>query len=166
MLLLGVAPWHWALSGALLGLVTLTLLWLTNRRLGISTGFEDLCSLVSRAPYFRRAEVAGSGGWRLWFFAGLVAGGALSAATAHGWQPTWELGLFDAAFGWSEIGKLGWMLLGGVLVGFGTRLAGGCTSGHGIFGMSNLEPASWLTTAAYMSAGILATNVLYRVVAS
>ncbi len=47
-------PMHWAVAGGGIALVTLTLLYLANRRLGISTGFEDLCSLVLPGPYFRR----------------------------------------------------------------------------------------------------------------
>jgi hypothetical protein len=45
-----LAPWHWALAGLAIGAITLLLLWLTNKRLGISTGFENLCSLVIPAP--------------------------------------------------------------------------------------------------------------------
>ena len=49
MLLLGVEPWHWAVSGAVLGLITLALLFFTNHRLGISTSFEDVCAIASKA---------------------------------------------------------------------------------------------------------------------
>jgi uncharacterized protein len=166
MLLIGVPAWHWAIGGAVLASVTLALLWLANRRLGISTSFEDVCAIASRAPYFAREEIRGSGGWRLWFIGGLVIGGALSSITAGGWEPTWAAGLLDEAFGWSPFAKLGWMTLGGLCIGFGTRLAGGCTSGHGLFGLSNLEPASWLSTAAYMTSGVLMTNFVYRVLAT
>jgi hypothetical protein len=62
MLLLHDLPvLHWAIGGALIGVITLALLYLTNQRLGISTGFENVCSLVSRAVYFRRAELSGRG---------------------------------------------------------------------------------------------------------
>ena len=56
------------------------------------------------------------------------------------------------------------MFAGGVLIGFGTRMAGGCTSGHGIFGISNLERASVESTLAFVAAGMLTTNVVYRIV--
>jgi hypothetical protein len=56
------------------------------------------------------------------------------------------------------------MFLGGVLIGFGTRLANGCTSGHGIFGISNLEWPSVVSTVAFMAAGIVTTNVVYHVI--
>ena len=116
-----------------------------------------------RAPYFQRDEITGSHFWRLPFLGGLVLGGALSAAASGGWQPFWSLGMFDLTFGWGPAGKLAWMFVGGLFIGFGTRLAGGCTSGHGIFGVSNLERASVESTLAFMAAGILTTNLVYRV---
>jgi hypothetical protein len=91
-------------------------------------------------------------------------GGLVSAASGGGWQPLWALGIFDEVIGWGPAGKLAWMFAGGLLVGFGTRLAGGCTSGHGIFGISNLELPSLVTTISFMAAGIVTTQLIYRVV--
>jgi len=153
---------HWAVAGLAIGAITLLLLFVGNQRLGISTGFENLCGLVLRTPYFGRGEVAGSNAWRLPFLGGLVLGGFLSAAASGGWAPFWDLGMFDRAFGWGPAGKLAWMFGGGLLIGFGTRLAGGCTSGHGIFGVSNLERASFEATLAFLAAGIVTSNLVYR----
>jgi hypothetical protein len=164
LILHDLSPLHWSLAGAAIGVITLLLLFTTNQRLGISTGFENLCSLVVRAPYFRRSEITGSHGWRLPFLGGLVLGGVLSAVMAGGWQPFWDLGMFDETFGIGPAGKLAWMFGGGLLIGFGTRLAGGCTSGHGIFGLSNLERGSLESTLAFMAAGIVTTNLIYRVI--
>jgi uncharacterized membrane protein YedE/YeeE len=155
---------HWAVAGVAIGAITLILLYATNRRLGISTGFESACALVSRQPYFRRSELVGRGRWRLPFLAGLVAGGALSALLGGGLSPQWELGRFDALVGTSPLMKSAWMFAGGLLIGFGTRLAGGCTSGHGIFGLSNFEKASWVSTVSFMAAGVLTTQLVYRVI--
>lgn len=155
---------HWALAGAGIAAVTLLLLYLANRRLGISTGFEDLCSLVLTQPYFRRHVVRDGRAWRLPFLAGLVAGGFLSAAFGGGWQPTWALGRFDEVIQLGNSAKLAWMFVGGLFIGFGTRLAGGCTSGHGIFGMSNLEVPSLVSTLSFMAGGIVTTQLIYRVV--
>jgi len=159
-------PYHWALAGVLIAVITLLLLWLGNQRLGISTGFENLCSLVLKTPYFQRSEISGSQGWRLTFLAGLVLGGFLSAATSGGWAPFWDLGIFDSVIGLGPAGKLAWMFAGGLLIGFGTRLAGGCTSGHGIFGIANLERASLEATLAFVAAGIVTSNLIYRLGAS
>ena len=163
LILHDLAPIHWAAAGAVIALVTLVLLYVGNQRLGISTGFEDVCSAVIDVPYFRRVGI-GTGEWRVPFIGGLVLGGVLSAVLGGGWSPTWARGMFDTAVGWGPAGKLAWMFGGGLLIGFGTRLAGGCTSGHGIFGMSNLEMPSIVSTLAFMASGIVTTNLLYRVV--
>jgi uncharacterized protein len=163
LILHGLPPMHWALAGVGIAGVTLGLLLLASRRLGVSTGFEDICSLVLPAPYFKRAAVTSGRVWRLPLLAGLVLGGFLSAALGGGWEPTWALGLFDSAIGWGPAGKLAWMFVGGLFIGFGTRLAGGCTSGHGIFGLANLEIPSLISTLSFMAAGILTTQVVYRV---
>jgi uncharacterized protein len=157
-------PMHWALAGAGIAGVTLALLLIANRRLGISTGFEDICSLALSQPYFTRRAVTTGRAWRLPMLAGLLCGGFLSAALAGGWTPTWELGMLDTALGLGPMGKLAWMFCGGLFIGFGTRMAGGCTSGHGIFGLSNLERPSLISTLSFMSGGIVATQLLYRVI--
>jgi uncharacterized membrane protein YedE/YeeE len=164
LILHGLPPIHWALAGAGIAAVTLTLLFVANRRLGISTSFEDLCSFALAAPYFQRPAVISGRPWRLPFAAGLVAGGFLSAVLGGGWSPTWALGMFDRVVALGPAGKLTWMFTGGLFIGFGTRLAGGCTSGHGVFGMSNFEWPSFLTTASFMAAGIVTTQLVYRVV--
>jgi uncharacterized protein len=164
LILNGLPPLHWAIGGAGVAAVTLTLLFVANRRLGISTSLEDFCSFVLPAPYFQRAAVVKGRTWRMPFAAGLVLGGFLSAVIGGGWSPTWALGMFDQVLGFGPAGKVVWMFVGGLFVGFGTRLAGGCTSGHGIFGMSNLERPSFVSTLAFMAGGILTTQFIYRVV--
>ena len=159
----GLQPLHWAIGGAIIGLITLALLFVANRRLGVSTGFEDVCSLVLAQPYFRRESLLANR-WHFPLFAGLALGGVLSAVLGGGWEPTWALGRFDAQIGWGPLGKVAWMFTGGLLIGFGTRLAGGCTSGHGIFGMSNFELPSLVSTLSFMAAGILTTQIVYRLV--
>ena len=154
---------HWAAAGAGIAAVTLLLLYLANRRLGISTGFEDVCSLVLPQPYFRRDNVRSGRAWRLPFLCGLLLGGLLSASSGGGWHPTWELGMFDERIAFGRAGKLAWMFVGGLFIGFGTRLGGGCTSGHGIFGMSNLELPSLVATLSFMAGGIVTTQLVYRV---
>ena len=164
LLLHGLPPIHWALGGFVIATVTLVLLFVSNRRLGVSTGLEDVCSLVLDKPYFRRGAVTTGRPWRFPFLGGLMLGGFLSAALGGGWSPTWALGMLDAAMGLGHTGKLAWMFVGGLFVGFGTRLANGCTSGHGIFGNSNFEWPSIVASCCFMSAGILTTQLLYHVI--
>lgn len=155
---------HWAVAGLGISFVTIALLAIANKRLGVSTGFEDFCSLVLDAPYFKRSAITSGRPWRLPLLGGLLIGGVLSAILGGGWSPTWDLGMFDTEIGWGNGGKVVWMFVGGLFIGFGTRLAGGCTSGHGIFGLSNLELPSLVTTVSFMGAGVVTTNLLYRVI--
>jgi uncharacterized membrane protein YedE/YeeE len=163
LILHNLVPIHWALAGLGVASVTLALLLLGSRRLGISTGLDDVCSFVLPAPYFQRAAVVSGRGWRLPLLAGLVLGGFLSAVLGGGWEPIWALGVFDRAIGFGPAGKLAWMFVGGLFIGFGTRLAGGCTSGHGIFGLANFELPSLLSTLSFMAAGMATTQIVYRV---
>lgn len=155
---------HWYVAGIGLAGITLALLLLGSRRLSVSSGFEDICSLVLASSYFRRAAVMSGRSWRLPLLAGLILGGFLSAFLGGGWEPTWALGLFDRAIGLGPAGKLAWMLVGGLFIGFGTRLAGGCTAGHGIFGMANFEKPSIISTITFVLAGIVTSQIVYRVI--
>jgi len=155
---------HWYVAGIGIAGITLALLLLASRRLSVSSGFEDICSLVIESSYFRRAAIMSGRSWRLPLLAGLVLGGFLSAVLSGGWQPTWALGLFDRAIGLGPAGKLAWMFVGGLLIGFGTRLAGGCTAGHGIFGTANFEKPSIISTVTFVLTGIVTSQIVYRVI--
>jgi uncharacterized membrane protein YedE/YeeE len=164
LLLHGLMPIHWVLAGAGIAAVTLCLLFFGGRRLGVSGGLDDICSLVISQPYFQRRAVLTARPWRFPFLIGLVLGGVLSAVLGGGWTPTWGAGMFDRVIGLGHAGKLVWMFAGGIFIGFGTRLANGCTSGHGIFGLSNFEWPSLLSTASFMAGGLVTTQLIYRVI--
>ncbi len=114
------------LGGLLIGLGTLLLMALTGRTAGISGIF------ASALDPFHNGRA-----WRAAFIAGLVAAPLAIAATGSAVAPP------DMP-GWAAV------IAGGVLVGFGTRLSGGCTSGHGICGMARLSPRSLVATATFM----------------
>ena len=158
------SPIHWALAGAGISAVTLVLLFVANRRLGLSTGLEDLCSLVLEEPVLPPRRDPVGAGVADSVSRGADLGGFLSAVLSGGWTPTWSLGMFDSVIGLGHAGKLAWMFVGGLFIGFGTRLANGCTSGHGIFGLSNFELPSLVATLSFMAGGIATTQLIYRVV--
>jgi uncharacterized protein len=164
LILHDLQPMHWYIAGIGIAGITLALLLLASRRLSVSSGFEHLCSLVIQLPYFRRAAIVSGRPWRLPLLAGLVLGGFLSAVLSGGWETTWALGVFDRAIGFGPAGKLAWMFGGGLLIGFGTRLAGGCTAGHGIFGVANFEKPSIISTVTFVFAGIATSQVVYRLI--
>lgn len=110
----------------------------------------------SVAPPPRRKYAISAAGHAL-FLLGLVLGGLI---TGGGVLPEWSLG--DGVWGarLSE-GQLPWVLgLGGVLVGFGTRMCGGCTVGHGLCGLPRLERGSLLSTLAFFGGGVVTTFLI------
>lgn len=102
-----------------------------------------------------------------------IAGGLLSPqAGGRSWRVLFLIGLIVGATGLHHLGfgprpeiDSGWPLLivGGVLVGFGTRLGGGCTSGHGVCGLARFSPRSMVATATFMAAGIVTVFLLRHV---
>ena len=90
------------------------------------------------------------------------------------WRALFVLGLILAGFAWHAFAGpapvregfgLGWAALAGLLVGFGTRLGGGCTSGHGVCGIGRLSTRSFAAVAIFMASGMAATFVMRHVLA-
>lgn len=131
----------WILSvtgGILIGLSAVLLMASLGRIAGIS-GIAS--GLLSDAR-------AGDRGWRVAFILGLVAA-PLLLMLLHG-----SSGVGVPQVGWP------WMAVAGLLVGFGTRLGSGCTSGHGVCGIARLSPRSWLATSVFMLFGIATVFVI------
>jgi uncharacterized membrane protein YedE/YeeE len=124
------------LGGALIGLAASLLLFFTGRVAGIS---GIVGGLLRPEP--------GEGAWRATFIAGLLVGGAalLAFSPASIGVPTRPFGALAAS---------------GLLVGFGARLGRGCTSGHGVCGISRLSPRSLIATATFMATGVAAASAM------
>ena len=157
-----LAPWHWAIAGLGIALVTLTLQFVANRSLGISSGLEDLCALVSRNPVLAATAAEGRA-WRMPFIGGLVLGGVVSALLGGGWELTYRVEPLDAIAQFSPAVKALWFFGGGLCIGFGTRLANGCTSGHGIFGNARMQPGSLAATLTFMAVGTATAQLVFKV---
>ena len=130
------------LGGLLIGLSSSALLLFNGRIAGIS----GILGGVLR-------PMAGEWSWRAWFLAGLLAGGLVVYAVAPG------------AFAVAVHRSWPLLLAGGVLVGFGARLGSGCTSGHGVCGLSRWSARSWVATAVFTAAGGVTVFVLDHVLA-
>ena len=129
-------PWSALAGGALIGASASLLLLFNGRVAGIS---GIVGGLVAPRP--------DGVSWRAWFIAGLLGGGALLLAFRPG------------SFGATPV-SLAWAIAAGVLVGLGTRLAGGCTSGHGVCGLSRFSRRSLVATLTFMATGVMATFVM------
>ena len=130
-------PWPALAGGALIGFAAALLLWLNGRIAGIS-------GIVNGAMNGPRGDTA----WRVLFIVGLIVGAG-----------TW-LWLAPPAFIARSNYPLGLIIAAGLLVGFGTRLGSGCTSGHGVCGLSRLSLRSLVATGAFMAAGFVTVYVL------
>ena len=173
-------PWPWYVAGPLIGLTVPILLLLGNKSFGISSSLRHMCAAVIPAniPFFNynwKKEV-----WNLFFVAGITIGGFVATywlanpdaiVISQATQTTLAgLGITDFGglmpadiFSVSNIFTLKgliFFILGGFLVGFGTRYAGGCTSGHAIMGLSNLQWPSLVATVSFMAGGFACTHLL------
>ena len=134
-------PWSALVGGALIGLAAATLLWLNGRIAGISGIAGGLLTPAS-------GDVA----WRLAFVLGLV-----GSPWVYGLVTAWPLPRIDAGYAA--------LVLAGLLVGLGTRYGSGCTSGHGVCGLSRWSPRSLVATLVFMAAGLLTVFVLRHALA-
>jgi uncharacterized protein len=168
-------PWPWYVAGPLIGLFVPLLLLYGNKNLGISSSMRHMCAAVlpTKISFFNydwRSEK-----WNLIFVVGVILGGVfaklflwnvsnieLSPSTIADLQ---ALGLTDfSGYAPSEVFQLTntfslkgilFFLIGGFLVGFGTRYANGCTSGHSIFGLATLNWPSLVATICFMIGGFI-----------
>ena len=155
-ILANACPWY--VAGLLLGLLVAALLWLINKPLGALGGYVDTVQWI--------AARAGAPSWRVLFVVGIVIGGLLSALVAGSWQPTLAYGSFTSSFG-PTLGGGGLVLLvAGTLIGYGARLGGGCTSGHGMCGTAMGSPASFVATMTFMGTAIIAAYLLTLIIRS
>ncbi len=172
-------PWPWYVAGPLIGLTIPILLFLGNKSLGISSSLRHVCAacIPANIPFFNydwKKEI-----WNLFFVAGILIGSFLAItflanpnpvdihpnliAEMEGYGLT-NLNVMvpEEIVNWQSLFTLKgflMMVVGGFLIGFGTRYAGGCTSGHAIMGLSNLQWPSLVATCCFMIGGIIMANL-------
>lgn len=148
-------PWPWWISGILIGLTVPLLYFLTGQGFGISTSLQQvgaMCNPHSRLDYFRSYDRR-KGLWTLLFAVGIVGGGFLATRFLSA-EPVQFLP--QHYFTNPLAGGLQ-LFVGGILIGFGTRYAGGCTSGHAITGIANLNWPSLVATIFFFVGGLSVT---------
>jgi uncharacterized protein len=179
-------PWPWYVAGPILGLAVPTLLLLGNKRLGISSTLRQLCAACypAKIPFLNYDWKKES--WNLYFVAGILIGGFIGGSVfanpvsidlsqrtvaylhQHGLKNLNGL-LPVEIFNWNNLLTVqGFLVMavGGFLIGFGTRYARGCTSGHGIFGLSSLQWTSMVALVAFFVGGIICSHIVLPYVLS
>lgn len=174
------SPWPWYIAGPIIGLMVPLHLVLLNRTFGISSSFRHVCAAVvpNRLDFLQYDWKSES--WNLVFAGGILLGAfiaaqylssdepiALSAAAVERMN---RFGITDLSgqhpaqiFSWSLIGSwktLLFVIFGGFLVGFGTRYAGGCTSGHAIMGLSHFQLPSFVAVLGFFTGGLIMSWIL------
>jgi hypothetical protein len=171
-------PWPWYVSGPLIGLMVPLLLLIDGKQFGLSSNLRHICSMCvpNASPFFQYDWKKER--WNLLVFAGILLGGAiaglfltptvnLSAATledlkALGLQNLSGIGPQEI-FSWEQVGSLRtliFVVMGGFLVGFGSRYGDGCTSGHAIMGLSMMNWPSLIAIVGFFIGGLLVTHLL------
>jgi uncharacterized membrane protein YedE/YeeE len=167
--------WQWYVVGPLIALVMLSMFYF-GKSFGVSSNFKNICAILGAGTKVKYFDIDWKSNiWNLTFIAGTLIGGFISKnflmnyesleisqktaqnLTAYG-IPTTD-GLAPKAFFSFEnlfsIKSLILVVLGGFLVGFGTRYAGGCTSGHAISGLSNLQLPSLVAVIGFFIGGLV-----------
>lgn len=173
-------PWPWYVAGPLIGLTVPALLLLGNKSFGISSSMRHICAacVPAKIPFFTydwKKEI-----WNLVFVLGILIGGVIAVtllANPNEIMVAPALKAELANYGINNYSDLvpvdvvSWdalfttrglimLVVGGFFVGFGTRYAGGCTSGHAIMGLSSLQWPSLVATCCFMLGGILTANFI------
>ncbi len=147
-------PWPWYVTGPLIGLSVPLLLLLTGKNLGLSSSFRHIgaaCAPRTKLPYLSKDYSWRDHTWNLIFVGGVVIGGFVANFLLSA-EP---ISLLPASY--LSPGGVALLFAGGILIGFGTRYADGCTGGHTIMGISSLNWVSLVASIFFFVGGLLAT---------
>ncbi len=175
-------PWPWYVAGPLIGLIVPILLIAGGKLFGVSANLRHACAAcVPGDIEFFKYDWKKSGKWNLVFVAGTILGGFIGGWLLNNPDPInisvqtitdlKALGISDFSgmmpsdvFNWENVAStqgIILMIVGGFLVGFGARYAGGCTSGHAISGLADLQVASLLAVIGFFAGGLFITYFIY-----
>ena len=145
---------------------------LSDRTIGCSTPFARTSGMIERLfrgdktlerPYFKRYVPTIEWQWML--VLGVLIGAFISARLSGRFRVEWVPNLWAETFGYTPLARWAVALVGGILMGIGSRWAGGCTSGHGISGTLQLVVSSWLAAICFFIGGIATAMLIFRVFA-
>jgi uncharacterized membrane protein YedE/YeeE len=160
--------WPWWQAGALLGLLNAATFYFSNYYLSTSTTFSRAAGMI--VGLFAPEHVAQNAyyqvhtpivDWQFMLVIGLFLGAFLASKLSGAFQVSLVPDLFAARFGEGTGRRWGIGLLGGVLLGFGARMADGCTSGHTLSGAAQLALSGWVATAGFFIGGIALALLIY-----
>ena len=160
--------WSPYLVGAGIGVLSWLTFYFSDKPIGASSAYAQIAGFIGKLfakrhteslPYFK--ENPPRIGWELVFVLATIAGGFIAAWTGGEFENKWLNPMWTARFGDSIALRAVVAAGGGVLMAFGARLAGGCTSGHGISGTMQLNVASWIAVVCFFIGGIAVAIPLF-----
>ncbi len=160
-----VIVWSGWIGGIAIGFYSLFQAWISGRVLGVSLGYGNYVGLLTMHEFFRKGEFEKLNNWRLWFTVGIPLGGLIGYLTSHQkWGFHFSMGsMYDSIYP-ESVWLRSLILLGaGIIIGLGSRMAGGCTSGHTIVGVSLRSTASIIASIAFFVGGLIAVQIIFRI---
>jgi uncharacterized protein len=166
-----LAGWSPYVAGAGIGILSCLAFLLSDRPIGCSTAFVKARGLIGKAinpekterkEYYR--EIIPQVDWAFMIIPGIIIGAFISAFISGQFHLFWVPSLWGDTFGYNPVVRIIVALAGGILLGFGARWAGGCTSGHGINGSIQLSLASIITACCFFIGGIATALLIFRVI--
>lgn len=162
--------WSPYLVGGLIGVLSMFTFYFSDKPLGASTGYARLAGLLGRAvapqhtdslKFYQDNKPAVD--WEVMLVLGVILGAFLAAWQGNELTGEWLPAMWAARFGADSLPlRLGAALVGGIFMAFGARLAGGCTSGHGISGTMQLSVGSWIAVICFFAGGIATALLMFR----
>jgi hypothetical protein len=165
----GSGAWSPYLVGALIGLLSMATFYFSNKPLSVSTAYARLAGLVGNL--FSRGHTENLKfyqdtkpkiEWGVMLVFGMLLGAFIAAVSGGEITGAWVPALWEQRFGPDLALRLGMAFVGGVIMAYGARLAGGCTSGHGISGALQLSVSSWIALACFFATAVATSHLLYR----
>jgi len=153
-----VETWPWWIGGIVIGLLVPGLYYFLNTALGVSTGYGNLVKMLmprTKLRWLNTEAYKKVFNWRFFFMTGMIIGAFISARTMGLNFVNLEMGLFTKSTSWSWIAYAIYFFAGGFLLGLGSRIAGGCTSGHSIHGLANFHLSSLVATFFFILFGFI-----------
>ena len=163
--------WSPYVVGAGIGILSWFTLLISKKPIGCSTSFARTAGMIEKAvrgpqvelkPYYQKTKPVIDWQWML--VLGVIIGSFLSSILSGAFDLRWVPSLWATTFGSAAIPRLIVALLGGVIIGFGSRWAGGCTSGHGISGAMQVAVSSWVSAISVVIGGIIAAYLIFGVI--
>ena len=162
------ARWSPYVVGMGIGVLSWLTFLVSEKALGCSTSFARTAGMIEKVFRGSRVEMKlyyqeykPVVDWQWMLVAGMVLGALISSLLSGDFQWQWIPPRWEAVFGADRLARIFVALLGGALLGFGSRWAGGCTSGHGISGTMQLAVSSWISAICFFIGGVLSARLLF-----